>query len=167
MGQDISQSTRLGRGVSLLLTYIAITITMTIFRSGSIDSSLHIIGAMFGANGVILPAGLEEAMGPVSETLASMGVLFGEHVPNDLASWATGYEYIVILTLIALFLPNTQEIMRDFKPAFDTYRGKVEMRSPSRPRFAINRRWAVMTALLFTVAVGSLTRVSEFLYFQF
>jgi len=57
--------------------------------------------------------------------------------------------------------------MRDFEPAFDTYRGKVEIRSLARPRFRISTAWALFTSLAFVIAIGSLTRVSEFLYFQF
>jgi hypothetical protein len=88
-------------------------------------------------------------------------------VPNELASWSKGFEYIVVLMIIALVMPNTQQIMRDFEPAFDTYRGKIEIWSPARPRFRISTGWAVFTGLAFVIAVGSLTRVSEFLYFQF
>ena len=167
MGQDISQSSRLGRGVSLFMTFICITITFVIFRAETVSGSFAIIMAMFGGNGIMLPAGLGELVSPLVPTANSLGFLFGEHVPNELASWSTGFQYIVALTIIALFMPNTQEIMRNFKPAFDTYRGKATGVSPSWPCFAINYRWAVVVALMFTIAIGSLTRVSEFLYFQF
>jgi hypothetical protein len=69
--------------------------------------------------------------------------------------------------IIALFMPNTQQIMRDYEPAFDTYLGKIEIRSPAWPRFRLSTGWAVTAGLAFVIAVGSLTRVSEFLYFQF
>lgn len=167
LGQDLSRSTRLGRGLSLFATFLVITMTWVVFRAETINGSVHILAAMFGANGIIFPAGLENLFAPVVSVLANLGVVFGEHVPNELASWSTGYEYIIVLTFIVLVMPNTQEIMRDFKPAFDTYRGKSAMKSPAWPRFSISFRWAIFISLLFTIAVGSLTRVSEFLYFQF
>lgn len=122
---------------------------------------------MFGANGLVFPNGLGEVLGSLASALEAIGVVFGEHVPNELVRWSTGYHYIVVLTFISLVMPNTQEIMRDFEPAFDTYRGKDSSRTLSWPRFAISLRWALAISLLFTVAIGSLTRVSEFLYFQF
>ena len=167
LGQDPEHSTRLGRFLSVGLTFIVVTVTFVIFRAESLSGSMQIISAMFGGNGLVLPQGMLTIFSSAEPWLAAHGVAFGEHVPNELASWSAAYEYIAVLMLIALVMPNTQQIMRDYEPAFDTYRGKIEIRSPAWPRFQVSTRWAVTAGLAFVIAVGSLTRVSEFLYFQF
>lgn len=140
---------------------------MVVFRATTVTGAGHIYAAMFGANGIVLPGGLFSWVLPIESWLASMGIFFGEHVPNTLANWGAGFTMIFTLLAIAWFMPNTQQVMRDFHPALDTYRGKIEVWIPQRPRFRLNVRWAVFTAFLFVTAVGALTRVSEFLYFQF
>jgi len=167
LGQDTGHSTKLGRLVSVMLTFIVITVTMTIFRAESFGGSYNIIYTMFGGNGVILPDGMADLLGAAAPWFQAHGIQFGEHVPNELASWSRGFEFIAVLMIIVLVLPNTQQIMGDFEPAFDTYRGKIEIGSLARPRFRISTGWAIFTSLAFIIAIGSLTRVSEFLYFQF
>lgn len=167
MGHDLERSTAPGRAVSVVLTFIVITFTMVIFRAETLGGSRRMISAMLGANGLVLPGSVGEALGGFAGSLASIGIFFGEHVPNELASWSQGFTTIFLLLIIVFAMPNTQQIMQRFKPAFDTYRGRKALSTPGRLAFAMNARWAVATALLFTVAVGSLTRVSEFLYFQF
>jgi hypothetical protein len=164
LGQDLNSSTRLGRGLSIVLTFLVFAASLAVFRGESFTGSMRMLYAMFGGNGIVLPAGLAGGLAP---WLARYGISFGEHVPNELASWSTGFEYIVVLICIAWFLPNTQQFMRDFKPAFDSFSETTLPHGKSRLRFEISTRWAVMIGLVFLVSIGSLTRVSDFLYFQF
>lgn len=167
LGQDLNSSTRLGRGLSILLTFLVFAASLVVFRGESFTGSMRMLYAMFGGNGIVLPAALAGVSGGLEPWLATHGIRFGEHVPNELAAWSTGFEYIVVLLCIAWFLPNTQQFMRDFKPAFDSYRGTMRPENKSRLKFEISTRWAVVIGLVFLVSIGSLTRVSDFLYFQF
>ncbi len=145
LGHDLETSTRLGRLLSVTLTFVFVAVTFVVFRAETLEGALQIIQAMFGGNGFAT----------------------GEYAPNQLASWSNGFRFIAALLLIAGLAPNTQQIMRDFDPAFDTYRGSSGSRPAGRPRFAVTTLWAIIVAFLFVYAIGSLTRVSEFLYFQF
>lgn len=167
LGQDLNSSTRLGRGLSILLTFLVFAASLVVFRGESFTGSMRMLYAMFGGNGIVLPAALAGVSGGLEPWLATHGIRFGEHVPNELAAWSTGFEYIVVLLCIAWFLPNTQQFMCDFKPAFDSYRGTMRPENKSRLKFEISTRWAVVIGLVFLVSIGSLTRVSDFLYFQF
>jgi hypothetical protein len=167
MGHRLERSSRGGRFLSGMLTFGFIVVSFVVFRAESIGGAVNVLSAMSGVNGVILPDGLSAMLGSLQPWLAQHGVVTGEHVPNRLASWSDGFKFIFILLLIAWAAPNTQQIMRDFEPALDTYRGATAGRVPGWPRFSITAHWAVIVALLFVYAVGSLTRVSEFLYFQF
>jgi len=167
LGHDLSSSTRLGRGLSIVLTFLVFAVSLTVFRGESFTGSTRMLNAMFGGNGIVLPAALAGMTGGLEPWLATHGIRFGEHVPNELASWSTGFEYITVLLCIAWFLPNTQQFMRDFRPAFDSIRETTVREEVSHLRFEVSTRWAVIIGLVFLVSVGSLTRVSDFLYFQF
>jgi hypothetical protein len=69
--------------------------------------------------------------------------------------------WVALLLIIAFVLPNTQEIMRMARPALDA------VSSDSRLLWRASPRWALVTGLAGAVALTSLWRVSEFLYFQF
>ncbi|NNK31963.1 MAG: MBOAT family protein [Xanthomonadales bacterium] len=167
LGLDSRQSTRASRMAAGTLTFLFIVCSFVLFRAESFEGAWRMLGAMTGSNGVVLPDGLGELASAWQHGLASLGVRFGEHVPNELASWGDGFPMIVALWLLVWLAPNTQQILRDFEPAFDTYRGGQLGRSPGRPRFALTPAWAVVVAMLLVYAVGSLTRATEFLYFQF
>jgi D-alanyl-lipoteichoic acid acyltransferase DltB (MBOAT superfamily) len=167
LGHTLTHSTRGGRVLSTTLTFVFIVATFVVFRAETFGGALKVLSAMFGGNGVVLPEGLSAAVGGLQPWLAQHGMLIGEHTPNRLASWSEGFKFIFMLLLIAWAAPNTQQIMRDFEPAFDTYRGTAAGRLPAQPGFSISPTWAVIVALVFAYAVGSLTRASEFLYFQF
>ena len=71
---------------------------------------------------------------------------------------------------IALFAPNVAELMRRHAPALDAAQFDREPDAAER-RGALawrpSRRWALATAALGAVAMLSLFKVSEFLYYQF
>ncbi len=167
MGMNPDQSTLPGRAISVLLTFLFFCISFVLFRAETFTGATRVLTAMFGGNDFVLPSGLAPLFSDIQPWLAQNGVLFGEHVPNVLASWSDGFKTIGLLLIILWFMPNTQQFMAAFNPAFDTYRGKIEIGIPQRPRFVMSRGWAVLIGIMFIVTVGSLTRVSEFLYFQF
>ena len=73
---------------------------------------------------------------------------------------------IAVLLCIVWMAPNSQQIMARARPALAGRRvagGAVR----ARWEWRIQRRWAITTAIGAAVALASLTRVSEFIYFQF
>lgn len=130
-----------------VITFVAVIVGWVLFRAQNIQDSLEILQTMVGLNGVVIPG---EANGKLS-VLTNFGF--------QLKSWSDmtylpeflGSKIFSILTLIGLtfsvsFLPNTQEILAKLKPTW---------------------WWAVWIGVLTSVALLSLNRVSEFLYFQF
>jgi hypothetical protein len=67
---------------------------------------------------------------------------------------------LLLAALIALLAPNTQDLLRQALPA----RGTEENRAPLWP---LTRVTAMLSAALFTLALLHLSRISEFIYFQF
>ena len=76
-------------------------------------------------------------------------------------------------TRLALILPNTQQIMRHTVPGMHLHTGRAEDELQPAPRLADKLAWrnttgwAIGIGLLAAIAVLAMTRISEFLYFQF
>ncbi len=124
-------------------TFISVVVGWVIFRAHSLVDAYHILWSMSGMNGILLPGKYRHSLGG----LTGFGVHFNE-LPS-LIYLPGGQESLVILaglTLWVVFLPNTQDMLKRFKP-----------------------RWwwsPVLTGIAF-VTLLSMNRVSEFLYFQF
>jgi D-alanyl-lipoteichoic acid acyltransferase DltB (MBOAT superfamily) len=70
------------------------------------------------------------------------------------------------LLLLAFFLPNTQEITRYVGPQ-GTYGTHLPERSAQALAWAPSALWSVSVGVLLALCLMSLSRVSEFIYFQF
>jgi alginate O-acetyltransferase complex protein AlgI len=64
---------------------------------------------------------------------------------------------------IVFLSPNSQQIMQRFRPTLDQHDSDNTIRLTWR----CNTRWALAMAVVLALGLLSLTRPSEFLYFQF
>jgi alginate O-acetyltransferase complex protein AlgI len=155
------------RAVARLVTLIAVVIAFVIFRAADLAVAMRIYRSMAG-----LPQAGAEAAAPVTSIarLGGLDVNPGALTPAQAILWA-------VVALAAIWLvPNTQQIMARFRPAF-----AYDIASPRRhlPLLACVRRlrsvmyWrpsplgAAVTGVLAALAFLSLQHVSEFLYFEF
>ncbi len=121
------------------LTFGAVVVAWVFFRAHSFWEATQLLQAMVGLKGVVLPLGWQ----PVA-AWAPASIRFGA-----LPYWAGGEPALLaIASLIAFtaFAPNTQQVLRDFRP------------------------WPAMGlvgGLATAVVLLSMSTVSEFLYFQF
>lgn len=113
---------------------------------------------MFGLRGVVLPEALGNLLGAVRVNLEASGVAFQQTGGRAfMAAWLSVWG----AAIVAFGLPNTQEMMRNFKPGLGA-------ESPiARLTWRPTASWAVGLGLLFGAGFLGLTRPSEFLYFQF
>jgi hypothetical protein len=72
-----------------------------------------------------------------------------------------GWNMVILVSLIALFAPNTQEIMSKFDPAWNEVSSKTRCLWQPRPLLAI------LAGLALGLSIVNIGQVSEFLYFQF
>ena len=158
-GHDLTVTTWWGRGLSTLLTFLAVNVGWVYFRSNNIDTAHHIL----------------KSMATIPEFRLSS--FYSERVSNSaLAHWAglAGLETsaelmlvfaIAMLAAIAFFAPNTQEIMGRY---YWQPRGCPE-RVPSTINglWSPSLLWACFISVAATWSVLELTQLSEFLYFQF
>ena len=117
----------------------------------------------------VLPHTFEAKLGGLAPLLARVGFRFDGPWLSDAeyshAAW--GVFWLAWLWL----LPNTQQLMRRFEPAYRCSNETMEL-APAQMMFGRlawrpSLAWASLTALIVPVAVLGLSRVSEFLYFQF
>ncbi len=147
------------------LTFLAVTIGWVVFRAGSLESAGTILTAMSGAGGVVLP----ESWLPVPEALRVQFASLGITADKSASVVGGGRALLWVLggCFVVFFMPNTQQIMIAAEPALASQRSLI-----TAPRFALmqwrpNVLWAVATGLIAAVTFGSLSSVSQFLYFQF
>jgi len=146
------------RLLAWLVTFLAVVVGWVFFRATSFDGAFLILQGMMGMNEVSVPLALWQHLGPLHGILMQLGVtaeLGGGRV------FFFSYLWILALFPIALFAPNTQELMRNMQPALETVQSK------NRLMWSPNGRWAIYTAGLAVAGVFALPQISEFLYFQF
>jgi D-alanyl-lipoteichoic acid acyltransferase DltB (MBOAT superfamily) len=146
-GHDVERSTRLGRAVSVALTFVAVVLGWVVFRAESFAAAQVMLGAMFGGSGLVLPEAFAGIWHETPTWLAFSG--------NGMGSFgaARGWFWISLLLGVVWLGPNSQELMRGFERSAAVWQ-------PSS-------RWALLIGLLAASSLLHLVRVSEFLYFQF
>ena len=124
-----------------LITFMFLNLSFVIFRAESMENALAMFKAMFGLNGIVLSPKYFAFL----TSLESSGVTFApvfSHIKGDSNTVAL----IVAAFVVTLAMKNSTEMMKNF----ESTRGAL-----------------LFGVVLFTVAVSMLSRVSEFLYFNF
>jgi alginate O-acetyltransferase complex protein AlgI len=155
--------------VGWIITMLAVIVTWVPFRAQTIDGAINILTTMVGGNKISLSPSLIGGIGSIEQWLLEHGVIFQGMFSNGIfeSSPASGMIWILVLLIVSTVLPNTQQIMYRYRPAFEVYKGEI---SPLRYRWMEWRPtfpWVLFTTIAFTFAILELTKVSEFIYFQF
>lgn len=140
-------------------TFAAVTIAWVFFRAETVAGAWRLMRAMAGLDGVALPKRLATLAGPWEAKLAPLGLTFtGLETP-----WfsAGSLLTLTILMAIALRAPSAIELCAAFRPTVDP------VMQGGRLRWQPNRLWALVTASAACAVLLNLTRVSQFIYFQF
>jgi hypothetical protein len=119
---------------------------------------------MFGLNGFMLPVSWETKLGSLTPWLLAHQVQFTGFFEQVGAVKVMDILWFLMLSYIVFFLPNTQQLMRNYRPVYEkaiTYATLTQL--CWRPTLG----WSFIIAFLFIYSVLGLSRISEFLYFQF
>lgn len=143
LGHDLKNTNWFDKGCGWLLTFVAVVVGWVFFRAGSMTIAFVILKGMIGLNGISL-----------SESFSQESIL-----------------WIISLLIIAWFTPNTQQWMEHYNPALN----HNFIKNPSisylgfwqRLQWKPNKFWAVIIAVISLVAILSISKENEFLYFQF
>ena len=160
LGQDMRRSTRWGRAIGCLVTFVAVVIGWVFFRAPDLAAALAMLKAMAGFNGLVLPDFWLPKWGAAGQWLAAQGMRFGD--THDLVGGGV-VNWIWILLLVVWFAPNTQQLLAGYRPALALFAERYEGWLRWRP----TRVYALVVAAITLLAIFNLQRQSEFLYFQF
>lgn len=141
-----------------MVTFLAVVVGWVFFRATTFEGAFLILEGMTGQNGAQLPMAVWQALAPVQEFLALLGI-----GPKAGGGGVFVFSTLWIITLlpVTLFMPNTQELMKEFSPALESITAR------NRLIWSPNGYWAFFVAVLALGGVMALPQVSEFLYFQF
>ena len=147
--------------LSLMLTFLAVVVAWVCFRAPDLASAVALLSGMAGLNGVSLSDSIAAALPHLPQQVALNGLAPLSKVNPDRA---------LILIVLGLWLvwgfPNVQQMLHAGRPVY----GTVEP-APGRVarmlawRFSPARAWIL--AGLCVLSLSFLTRVRDFLYFQF
>ncbi len=155
----------LARRLSVLLTFCAVVVAWVFFRAPDFSSATSVLSGMAGMNGLSLSESAMQALlewfPHLSETTAMNGLAPLSKVNADRAL------ILIILGLWVVWaLPNVQQLLHRQQPVLESI-------EPARGwlirvlawNFTPVRAW--MLAGLFVLSLTFMTRVRDFIYFQF
>jgi len=124
-----------------LLTFLWVMIAWVFFRATSFSSAWTILGSLVGLN---------ESSGDMWETI--------KH---------NQFGLMVVLGVIVLFAPNSQQWLRRYRPLLDFSPPRFAAPGKLHPRWIEKPAGAFCLAAFLIVILLNMPRVSEFIYFQF
>ena len=165
--QDIRISTPIGSFLGCALTFAAFVLSLALFRTHSMNGAEHMISGMLALNGVALPLEWKSQFGSLEPLLSSLGIRFQAINARIEGTGFTSdaFKSVFYLGIIIWCMPNTQQIMAKYYPALNPYRG--DKFQPSMLLWRPNISWSVGIAIIAVIGLANITKVSEFLYYQF
>lgn len=149
-----------GKLMAWAFTFIAVVVAWVFFRATTLEGALSLLSGMIGLHGISLPVVFQSSLGGTADMLKNMGMQFSLGGGSRfILTWG----WVICLLAIALFLPNTQELMRCHRPGLDFDPAAVTTRLKWRP----SNTWGLAMAILAIAGVLSLSQATQFLYYQF
>jgi alginate O-acetyltransferase complex protein AlgI len=122
-----------------LLTFLCVVVAWVFFRAESWQVAWAMIGSMAGQHGLAATTGNFHGV-------EEAGMLFA-------------------CAFVVWFLPNVQDMMAAHRPVLEVYR--LAVRGVRHLAWRASTRWAMLTSAMFVISLINMTKISEFLYFQF
>ena len=160
----------LGKFIAWLLTFMAVVVGWVFFRAASLDAALDMLRGMSGLNGIAVPNAIAAKLGVSWQLLADLGVT---RYLGGGSQFIFTWLWISILLVVVMAMPNTQQIMARFEPVLQMHNTdeRNEIRLMTRVHSALcwkpGINWAISIGVVAALGVFAMSRVSEFLYFQF
>jgi alginate O-acetyltransferase complex protein AlgI len=153
-----------GAAAGFVLTFVAVVVGWVFFRAATFAAAGNLLFGMVGRHGASLPEGLAFALRPAAGFLAWLGIGFGA---GSGSTFAVTWLWVLALLGIAWLLPSTQELLAPYAPVLEIARERMPIRARAGLVWRPSRSWALAMGVLALLAMISITRVSEFLYWQF
>jgi D-alanyl-lipoteichoic acid acyltransferase DltB (MBOAT superfamily) len=156
---------RIMKPVGWILTFVSVSVAMVFFRSPTVTSAVDIITGLLGLNGIALPQALVDQPGALHELLHGLRIVAA--TAWNVEDFARLAIWIVVLMAIALFCPNTLQILSHHEPALGVKPRPTTRGIERLLEWDASLPWAILVSGLATVAIVSIRGPSAFLYWQF
>jgi alginate O-acetyltransferase complex protein AlgI len=156
-----------------LFTFIGVVFSFVMFRAESVSSAIEMFRGMLGFNGISLPVSFRDYISTFVDSVRypflkfdGVNTLSGVDVSSSLSIIITAF-------VIALIFPNIRQIMRNYKTNWQDYAGRGSSISTDIGFIAKSIIWrpsllaSILLVIVFLLCVENMSRVSEFLYFEF
>lgn len=132
---------KMNKVLAWVITFNFINITWVFFRADEWEYAMNILKGMSGIQGIMLDRGLAKTFAFMTE----IGVTFGNFLDdNNIGSGSLKASLAALL--FTIFVKNSQEWLRDFKP---------------------NYKYFIFTVIVMFWSITQLNHVKSFLYFNF
>lgn len=149
------------RAVCVLVIYLVVVTLWVIFRAHDWPTALRMLSGMSEFHSITLPSQFT----PLENMLSVFGIAVGNATPTVFIALMQAWGMIALGLAIVWFLPNPYQWMRDYETTCHAHVDVLRTRGHLRWQFRKREAWIV--GALLGLALLSLTRTSEFLYFQF
>lgn len=148
--------------LSRLLTFTAVVIAWVFFRAESFDGAIYVLSSMMN-----LPSAFNVMPVFIKSTMETVGFGFsGGYLTYE---YLYGTAWFLAFIIIIWFWPNTQQLLENYRPCYESI--KELRKNDDTYTFPIQWRpsvlWGVVIAAILISSLLSLSKLSEFLYFQF
>lgn len=147
------------RTSSWLLTFLCIVVGWVFFRAPTLEAAFSMLSSMTDVHSLSPAPYVQELLWWWDKSLA------GIRIPE----WTYGIVWLLVLSVIAFFFPNTSEIMKNHLTYADEKQDTPFAPSVISLRWKPGFAWAAYCAVLTVIAVSFLALYQErvFVYFQF
>jgi hypothetical protein len=142
---------------------LAVVVSLVFFRANNFDTAMNVLAGMSGLDGrFVLTVGYAPLVEPLAWLIGDISI---SEIPLRYFSGREEIAWLVLVLLVVLATPNTQQWMRKYRPAL----GDVKPFSIAQkyPIWRPNWIWSVVTIGMLVFALIASLQPSEFLYFQF
>jgi alginate O-acetyltransferase complex protein AlgI len=164
---DRSSYERVMHPFGWFLTFMAVVVAMVFFRSPTIASAVGLMKGLIGHNGVALPLGIYDHLGPLAGWLHRLGVTSVNSELWTAHEFRRSVMWILASLLIALGCPNTLQILARYEPALGVAPNAHEFAGSRIIEWNASVPWAIIMSIVGAIAILHLGGPSEFLYWQF
>lgn len=162
-GKNIYFLIKLRNFFKMMFTFILVSFGWVIFKLNSIDSIKIFFDGIFGRNGFFLNPNFSRFFNN-NNMLSYINIEF-----KNIIYYGTSQLYFLIIGLIIVFiLPNTHEIMKNFKIVLPFKNPIKNQNNISKITFRLSTGWALFIAFIGVCAITGISNdVKEFIYYQF
>ncbi|MEI6321666.1 MAG: MBOAT family O-acyltransferase [bacterium] len=148
---------RFNHAFSVVLTFLCVVVAWIPFRATNINSTYALWRGMFGFNGI----SFAESLSVKYKFLNISSLQFNGFIPGSSISFPETVAWLFVGLIVVWFFPNTQRLLSHYDITCD------ELPQPQSNIWPLTPLYGIITGLILFIAIISINKVSEFLYFQF